>query len=107
MAEIAAEANASRSHVNTLFRKSMGMPLHQYVIQRKVERAKELLMNDNLAMAEIASAVGFAHQSHMARHLRRVYGASPRELRRLLAAASDGNKQSQSRGTSQLRRPDR
>jgi AraC family transcriptional regulator len=83
--QIAAVAGVSASHVKTLFRKAMGTPVHQYVIQRRVERAKELLMKDSLSMAEIAATAGFAHQSHMARHMRRVLGMPPLAMKRLLA----------------------
>jgi AraC family transcriptional regulator len=85
--QIATVAEISASHLNTLFRMSMGVPVHQYLIQRRVERAKALLMQDGLSMAEIAQAAGFAHQSHMARHMRRVLGMPPRAVKRLLAEA--------------------
>ena len=76
---------------NILFRKALGMRMHQYVIQRRVERAKTLLREDSLSMAEIAQAAGFAHQSHMARHMRRVLGVAPLAMKRMLyeAAAAD------------------
>jgi AraC family transcriptional regulator len=83
--QIAAAAGVSASHVKAVFRKAMGMPVHQYVIQRRVERAKELLRRDSLSMAEIAAAAGFSHQSHMARHMRRVLGMPPLAMKRLLA----------------------
>jgi|SRR5215472_1764809 len=86
--QIAAVAGVSASHVKTLFRKAMGTPVHQYVIQRRVERAKTLLMQDRLTITEIALAAGFAHQSHMARHMRRVLGVAPRAMKRLLAESS-------------------
>lgn len=81
--EIAASSGLSSSHLTTLFRKAMGVPVHQYVVRRRVERAKALLQESTLPTAEIALAVGFAHQSHMARHMRRLLGLRPRELRRL------------------------
>jgi AraC family transcriptional regulator len=86
--KIAAVAEISASHLQTLFRVSMGMPVHQYVIQRRVERAKTLLIQGGLSMAEIALAAGFAHQSHMARHMRRVLGLPPQAMKRLLAESS-------------------
>jgi AraC family transcriptional regulator len=86
--QIAAVAGVSASHVKTLFRKSMGIPVHQYVIQRRVERAKALLTKGSLSMAEIAAATGFAHQSHMARHMRRVLGMPPLAMKRLLAEST-------------------
>jgi AraC family transcriptional regulator len=66
----------------------MGRPVHRYVMERRVERAKTLLMQDRLTITEIALAAGFAHQSHMARHMRRVLGVAPRAMKRLLAESS-------------------
>ncbi len=63
------------------------MPVHQYVIQRRVERAKTLLTDGKLSITEIALEAGFAHQSHMARHMRRALGLPPRAIKRLLEEA--------------------
>jgi len=82
--QIAEVAGVSASHLKAQFRKTLGMPVHQYVIQRRVERARELLTQDGLSMAAIAEAAGFAHQSHMARHMRHLLGAAPLAVRRLL-----------------------
>jgi AraC family transcriptional regulator len=71
----------STSHFKVLFRRSLGLPVHEYVIQRRVERAKALLLEDELPAAEVALAAGFAHQSHMARCMRRVLGVTPSALR--------------------------
>jgi AraC family transcriptional regulator len=85
---IAAVAGVSSSHLNTLFRHSMGVAVHQYVIQRRVELAKTLLLRDEMSITQIALEAGFAHQSHLARHMRRVLGLPPRALKRLLGEAS-------------------
>ena len=85
--KIAATAGTSPSHTSALFRLAMGMPLHQYVIQRRVERAKSLLIQGEMSMAEIALAAGFSHQSHMARHMRRMLGMAPGAVKRLTAAS--------------------
>ena len=66
----------------------MGVAVHQYVIQRRVERAKTLLLRDETSITQIALEAGFAHQSHLARHMRRVLGLPPRALKRLLGEAS-------------------
>jgi AraC family transcriptional regulator len=63
----------------------MGTSVHQHIITRRVERAKNLLTRNDLSMAEIAGACGFTHQSHMAKHLRRATGMPPRAMKRLLA----------------------
>jgi AraC family transcriptional regulator len=85
LSQLAALTDISASHFKTLFRQSTGVPLHQYVIQRRLDRAKDLLMIGTLSIAEIALASGFSHQSHLARHLRRASGLSPRVMRRLFA----------------------
>ncbi|HVJ53333.1 MAG TPA: AraC family transcriptional regulator [Aliidongia sp.] len=79
---LASIAGVSASHFKALFRQSLGMPVHQYVIQRRVERAKTLLLDSDMAMSEVALAAGFAHQSHMASCMRRLLGAAPSEVRR-------------------------
>jgi AraC family transcriptional regulator len=85
--QIAVVARLSPSHLKPLFRQAMGMPVHQYVIQRRIDRARALLTQDNLTMAEIAAATGFAHQSHLARHIRRATGLAPNDLRRATGLA--------------------
>jgi AraC family transcriptional regulator len=79
--EIAGVAGLSVSHCNTAFRKSVGMPVHQYVIRRRVDRAKALLTEGKLSISQIAMEAGFAHQSHLAYHVRRLLGVSPLSLR--------------------------
>ena len=86
--QIAAIAGLSASHFKAQFRKTVGIPVHQYVIQRRVERARELMTEDGLSMAAIAEAAGFSHQSHMARHMRRVLGAAPLAVKRLMGEPS-------------------
>ncbi len=88
LSRIASITGISPSHFKALFRESAGAPLHQYVVQRRVERAKDLLMQGKLSIAEIALVTGFSHQSHLARHMRRSVGLSPRAMKRLFADAS-------------------
>ncbi|HEX4809572.1 MAG TPA: AraC family transcriptional regulator [Bryobacteraceae bacterium] len=83
--QIARATGMSASHMKMQFRAAIGVPLHRYVMQRRVERAKTLLSNDGLSMAEVAAAAGFAHQSHLARHMRRALGVPPRAMKRMLA----------------------
>jgi len=86
---LARVAGVSASHLSVLFKRSMGVSVHAYVIQRRVERARLLLSRGELAASEIALAAGFSHQSHMARCMRRVLGVSPTELRRAPASSND------------------
>ncbi len=79
--EIAGVAGVSVSHCNAAFRKAAGMPVHQYVIQRRVDRARTLLGEGELSISQIAAETGFSHQSHLAYHVRRLLGVSPLNLR--------------------------
>ena len=81
LAEIAEAAHMSPHHFARSFKKDTGLSPHRYVIQRRVERAKALLANTDLTIAEVARAVGFANQSHLSSHVRRHLGASPKTLR--------------------------
>ena len=82
--DIAAVATLSVSHFKSLFRETTGLPVHQYLIRRRVERAKTLLAEGKLPISQIALETGFAHQSPPARHMRRVLGVSPKALRQML-----------------------
>lgn len=81
--QIASVAGLSPSHTRSLFRHAMHMPLHQFILKRRVERGRSLLLHSSLSIAETALLAGFAHQSHMARHMRRILGATPGDLRRI------------------------
>jgi AraC family transcriptional regulator len=79
---LSAAAGLGLTQFKARFRESFGMPVHQLVIRMRVERARRLLQGGALPLAEIAQRAGFAHQSHMARWLRRVLGVTPAALRR-------------------------
>jgi AraC family transcriptional regulator len=75
---LAAVAHMSPYHFARLFKNSTGLPPHQYVIARRVERAKELLRDrERLPLAEVAFEAGFSSQSHFTRHFRRLVGVTP------------------------------
>jgi AraC family transcriptional regulator len=80
IARLAGSAAISASHFKTLFKRTTGMPVHRYVVQRRVERARTLLATGDLPASQVALAAGFAHQSHMARAMRRLLGVTPRAI---------------------------
>lgn len=82
LADIARIADVSVSHFKTLFRQTFGLSVHQYVIQRRVEQAARLIGEQRSTMSDIAAAAGFAHQSHLARCMRRVLGVTLSALAR-------------------------
>jgi len=71
----------SPSHFKVVFKRSLGVPAHQYVIRKRVEYATGLIVDDKLPLSQIALAAGFANQSHMARCIKRLTGITPNEIR--------------------------
>ncbi|MCJ8283164.1 MAG: AraC family transcriptional regulator [Rivularia sp. ALOHA_DT_140] len=60
-----------------LFKQSTGMTPHQYIIQARVNRAKELILTGQYDIAQIAVMVGFSNQSHLNRHFKKFVGITP------------------------------
>lgn len=81
LAEIAAAANLSPYHFARTFKRSTGLSPHQYVMHRRIERAKELLRSTDLPVSVVARRVGFANPSHFAQQFRRIVGVPPSALR--------------------------
>lgn len=77
MTELAQVAGLSISHFARCFRRSVGLPPHSYVKQRRVARAREMLAATDLPVAEIALVLGFSDQSHFTRRFREVTGVPP------------------------------
>lgn len=80
LTKLADVAGLGPSHFKTLFKATFGLPVHAYVVQRRVERAKTLLLSRKLPASQVALEAGFAHQSHMARCMRKVLGVTPSDL---------------------------
>ena len=81
LSELAAVAYLSPYYFARLFKASTGFAPHQYVIGRRIERAKLLLSTTNWSLTAIAHAVGFAHESHLALHFKRLTGLLPSSYR--------------------------
>ena len=82
LADLATVAGVSVTRLKVLFRNSTGVPVHQYVVRRRVEFARALMTTSAMPASEIAVAAGFAHQSHMASTMRRMLGQTPRDIAR-------------------------
>jgi AraC family transcriptional regulator len=79
--EMAQSVELSPAHFSRMFRKSTGETPHQFVLRRKIERAKEMLRAPETRILDVAVACGFKTQQHFARVFRHVCGISPREYR--------------------------
>jgi AraC-like DNA-binding protein len=79
---VADAAGLSRAHFSRLFKRACGLSPHEFVLRRRVERAKELLLSDpQLALAEVAAEVGFCDQSHLTARFRELTGRTPAAYR--------------------------
>jgi AraC family transcriptional regulator len=80
--QIAAVARLSPYHFARQFKAATGLPPHQYVLARRVERAKQLLQTGgDLSLAEVAAYAGFSDQSQFSRHFKRLVGVTPGQFR--------------------------
>ena len=71
----------SRFYFCKSFRKHTGIHFTDYVSRLRIERSKELLINPNLRVSEIAYEVGFQSLTHFNRVFRRIVGKSPSDYR--------------------------
>jgi len=82
LAEIAAVAGLNCYHFARQFKAATGLPPHQYVITRRVERAKHLLREGTgSSLAEVAARAGFYDQSQFSHHFKRLVGVTPSQFR--------------------------
>lgn len=81
LAELARVVNVSPNYFATLFKHSIGSSPHQYVVQQRVERARAMLVQTELTIADVATQVGFSSQSHLTVQFKRVLGVTPKQVR--------------------------
>lgn len=81
IAELAACANLSSYHFSRLFRNSFGRSPHQYLIERRIDRARQLVLFSDLPLSQVARLVGIGDQSQLTRHFTRLLGVPPGRLR--------------------------
>jgi AraC family transcriptional regulator len=78
---IAGEVGVSPRSLSRAFHQHWGTTVHQYVLSRRLERAKTMLLSTDLSITSIALDTGFSSQSHLATAFRKRTGVSPREFR--------------------------
>ena len=77
---MATEIDMSRFYFCRLFKKSTGITPYQYLIKCRIDRAKILLMQRKLGIADIALEVGFSNQSNFTKHFKRLVGVTPKKF---------------------------
>lgn len=80
--DIAAVVNRSPSHFARQFRNHVGVPPYQYLLNLRLEKAREMLEGTRLSIAEIAFECGFSHQEHLTRLFRRQFDTTPAAYRK-------------------------
>jgi AraC-like DNA-binding protein len=80
--ELAGACGLSLGHFARAFAKTFGRPPHRWLTERRVDRAKDFIVNSQLSLAEIAALCGFADQSALSRSFKRIHGISPGTWRR-------------------------
>ena len=79
---MAAIARLSPNYFACQFKRATGLPPHQYVITRRVDRAKELLQaGPDLSLGQVAARAGFSDQSQFSHHFKRLVGVTPGRFR--------------------------
>ena len=82
LASLAKESGYSRAHFLRMFRAATGLTPHQYVLERRLSAAQQLLRQSKMLLADIALKCGFSSQTHMNDVFRKRLGVTPLEYRR-------------------------
>lgn len=81
-ASVAAQLGLSTSHFRFLFKQATGQPFHKYLIALRLEKAKTMLVEQDVAVGDVAKSVGFAGLSHFSRAFAQRFHVSPTAIRK-------------------------
>jgi AraC family transcriptional regulator len=82
LGSLARESGYSRAHFLRMFRAATGLTPHQYVLQRRLGIAQQLLRQSTMSLADIALRCGFSSQTYMNDVFRKQLGVTPGKYRR-------------------------
>ncbi len=81
LADLAQLVGMSQFHFSYLFKRSLGKPPYQYLLQQRIERAKQLLKQTDKSIVNIAFGCGFSSHSHLSKQFRQLTGVTPKAFR--------------------------
>jgi AraC family transcriptional regulator len=81
LTDLASLLAISESHFSHRFKQSIGITPYQYLLQQRIERAKQLLKQGDCSIADIALMCGFNSHSHLSKQFRQLTGMTPRTYR--------------------------
>jgi AraC family transcriptional regulator len=84
LTELASITQLGSHHFSNLFKRSTGLSPYQYVMQQRLNKAKELLRNTDRSIIDIAIQTGFANQSHLTTAFRKHLSIAPRNYRSMI-----------------------
>jgi AraC family transcriptional regulator len=88
--QMAAIARLSPNYFAWQFKRATGRPPHQYVVDRRIERAKQFLQTgSDIALAKVAAEAGFSDQSQFSHHFKRLIGVTPGQFRKRVRIAKE------------------
>ena len=82
LSKLASESGYSRAHFLRMFRVATGQTPHQYLLELRLERAKQLINKDSSSLTEIAASCGFASHTSFSKAFRRRFSMTPSLYRR-------------------------
>lgn len=87
--DLASLVYMSPDHVGRIFKKEMGMTIFDYLLDRKMQQAAELLAKTEFSVSYIAANIGYSNISHFSGAFKKKYGITPSEYRRRNSQISD------------------
>ena len=84
--EISSMVGLSYQYISSLFSSMEGYTIEKFIINQKIEKAKELLVYDELTLSEIAYRLGYSSVQHLSNQFKKVTGLSPSYFKKLKSA---------------------
>ena len=81
--DVANYAYLSKSYLSKIFKEEMDCTLTAYINKVRVEKSKQLLLDERISLADIAGQVGFEDQSYFTKVFKKVTGISPGKFKRI------------------------